>query len=119
MILLAIERQVATIRSRTYENEGNIVLVIVLVIGLWGLSYGMIYSLKALNAPDTVIALLASVIYIPAIGLLMRVRSANISKWKGHRGTLQFSQSYQIRENVTSATCLYKCFVVYSIQVLL
>ncbi|KHJ94008.1 hypothetical protein OESDEN_06072, partial [Oesophagostomum dentatum] len=39
-----------------------------------------------------------------------------LAHWKEHRGTLQFSQSYQIRENVKSATYLYKCFIVFSIQ---
>ncbi|KHJ85715.1 hypothetical protein OESDEN_14551 [Oesophagostomum dentatum] len=47
---------------------------------------------------------------------MMHVRKTNLAHWKEHRGTLQFSQSYQIRENVKSATYLYKCFLVFSIQ---
>ncbi|CAJ0610094.1 unnamed protein product [Cylicocyclus nassatus] len=116
MMLLAAERQLATVRSETYENERNVLHVFVSVNGLWGFSYGVVYSLKAQAARDLLAALLFSVIYALAIALMMRVRRANVAKWKGHRGTLQFSQSYQVRENVTSATYLYKCFLMYSVQ---
>ncbi|CAJ0605379.1 unnamed protein product [Cylicocyclus nassatus] len=116
MILLAGERQLATVRSKTYESERNITHVIISIASSWAFSVGVVYSLKACVARDFIVALLYSAVFVSAIVWMMRVRKMNVAKWKGHRGTLQFSQSYQVRENVTSATFLYKCFLIYSVQ---
>ncbi|KAL6736847.1 hypothetical protein Aduo_007152 [Ancylostoma duodenale] len=92
LFMLAAERQVATIRSETYENESHIIPLCVTVVGLWGFSYTVMFSLKGLFVKDFITASIFSVVY--AISLA-------------------------VRENVASATYLYKCFLVFSVQAII
>lgn len=82
---------------------------------MWVFSYAFMYSLRGQFVKDFIAAIVFLFVFGFSIGLMVHVRRTNFSKWKQHRGTLHFSQNFQVRENVASATYLYKCFVRFSV----
>ncbi|KAL6736848.1 hypothetical protein Aduo_007153 [Ancylostoma duodenale] len=92
MLLLSAERQLATIRSRTYENESHILQICVAILGIWIFSYFVVTTLRHQLFTN----FLAAFIFLTIYGV-----------------------SILVRENVTSARYLYTCFVVFSIQTLI
>ncbi|RCN51925.1 hypothetical protein ANCCAN_02013 [Ancylostoma caninum] len=119
MLLLSAERQLATIRSGTYENESHIPHICAAIVSIWLFSYFVVTTLREHLFTNFLAAFIFLTIYGISILIMMHVRRTNFIKWKKHRGTLMFSQSFQVRENVTSARYLYTCFVVFSVQTLI
>ncbi|EYC23289.1 hypothetical protein Y032_0015g2574 [Ancylostoma ceylanicum] len=92
MLLLSAERQVATIRSGTYENESHILQICAAIVCIWLFSYFAVTTLRQQLFTN----FLAAFIFLAIYGV-----------------------SIMVRENVTSARYLYTCFVVFSVQTLI
>ncbi|XGW07814.1 hypothetical protein V3C99_010729 [Haemonchus contortus] len=119
MLLIAAERLLATVRSRTYENEQYIPQIGVCIASMWVFSYFIVCGLKKHVVTNFLSAFIFLIIYGISIGLMAYVRKTNFRKWKTNRGTLCSSHNYQVHENVTSARYLHKCFVIFAIQTII
>ncbi|VDL64081.1 unnamed protein product [Nippostrongylus brasiliensis] len=116
LLLLAGERLLATVRSRTYEKENHPFQILAVVLSTWIFSYLVVISLRDQVFTNFLAAFIFLLIYGISIALMFYVRKTNLNIWKSNRGKLLVSQNYQVHENVRSARFLYKCFVVFAGQ---
>ncbi|KAJ1358655.1 hypothetical protein KIN20_017133 [Parelaphostrongylus tenuis] len=107
-LLLAFERLLAVMRSRTYEKEKNVLLL------LFSIFCTLIYSfiIAYLPAFTTFSKFLAccSYLIVSAISIMtiVYIRRSNLALWRSKRGVLDISHNYQVRENVETAMWLFR-----------
>ncbi|WKX98016.1 hypothetical protein Q1695_013592 [Nippostrongylus brasiliensis] len=110
LLVLAGERLLATVRSRTYEKENHPFQILAVVLSTWIFSYLVVISLRDQVFTNFLAAFIFLLIYGISIALMFYVRKTNLKIWKSNRGKLL------VHENVRSARFLYKCFVVFAGQ---
>ncbi|CAJ0604850.1 unnamed protein product [Cylicocyclus nassatus] len=111
LVLLACERVTASRRSRTYEKESNVFLITFSIFFLWCLAVSTIYPYETYSLGPIIVAASQVVLYIISIFLMVYVRRTNLNYWHLNRCSLEFSHTYQLRENIETSLSLFKCFV--------
>ncbi|KAJ1364623.1 hypothetical protein KIN20_024748 [Parelaphostrongylus tenuis] len=117
-LLVAFERLLAVIRSRTYEKETNVVLLLILIILVWTFSYFVMFLPQFTAVSSMSVCLSFFPIYFFITTLIAYIRHSNLELWRRNRGVLQFSHSYQVRDNVETARWLFRFMTIFSILIL-
>ncbi|WKX98014.1 hypothetical protein Q1695_013592 [Nippostrongylus brasiliensis] len=115
LLVLAGERLLATVRSRTYEKENHPFQILAVVLSTWIFSYLVVISLRDQVFTNFLAAFIFLLIYGISIALMFYVRKTNLKIWKSNRGKLLVSQP-RPSDGPQSARFLYKCFVVFAGQ---
>ncbi|CAJ0581296.1 unnamed protein product, partial [Mesorhabditis spiculigera] len=118
MLLLAGERLLATAKSKTYETERHHSVFIVAISIMWIASIIMMFYLKNGKITQYIFAGLYAVSDLIAIMLMLIVNRLNYHNFVAKQGTLEISEGYQIRENVSTSMLLNRAFVVMVIMTL-
>ncbi|CAJ0604843.1 unnamed protein product [Cylicocyclus nassatus] len=107
---------VATKRSRTYEKESNVCLLMLAILIMWAAAVATIYPCKYATYGVIMVAASQLVLYMISIFLMFYVKKANMECWRHNRCSLEFSHMYQVRENIETSMSLFRVFAGVIVQ---